>query len=168
MMSFIYKCHGFQRRPGDMGFAGPEGQTHDGCPGVHLPVGGAHPTENGEVVDAAVVRRGSDHGLGVGVSDNQAESIPLPFHLGPAGDDDAIKGIVRASLRAPADNGDHAVLGRGGDVARDGKLGAQGAFGLSRVEKAFTKGGRMRVACHVGNGCGIGIQPFKVALPESM
>ncbi len=43
----------------------------------------------------------------------------------------------------------------------------EGALGLSRVETTFTKGGRMRVAYHAGDGYGFGKQP-KVTLPESM
>ncbi len=128
-----------------MGFAGPEGQTTMAALASIFQWGG-HLVEGGEVVDAAVARRGSDYGIGVSVSDNQAELIPLPFHCGPAGDDDAIKGVIRARLRAPADGGDHVVPGgSGADVARDGRPGARGSLSLPCTKAAFAEGeGRWR------------------------
>ena len=116
-----------------MVFIDAPGQTHDGTPGILIPVGRAKPGEGGHHIAAVGVADLLGHVLGVRGGINEPQFIAEPLQGRSCHKNGAFQRILHFPVQSPRDGGDKAVFAEHRSLARVHQQKAPGAVGVFRL-----------------------------------
>ena len=138
-------------------FVDAPGQSHDGSPGVLIPMGRAQTGEGRDDVAAVGIGHLGRHVLRVGGGIDEPHFVPQPLNRRPRHENRAFQRIGYLSVQAPGNRRDQPVLAEYGLIAgvhQHKAAGAVGIFGFSGLEAGLAEQRRLLVSRRPRDGDG--------------